>query len=276
MGRKIIFLDIDGTLTVPGSNEPPVSALCAIESARKNGHLVFLCSGRNYEMLSPLLRYEFDGAIASSGGYIVYDQKVLYDCPMTEQQKQTVLKVLLNSGVYRTIECKDGSYTDESFREFLREHESEGRNSELLRWREQIEASLHIQPMSTYEGQPVYKVVVMSPVREWLKEPEKMLENEFQFCIYEPDEYGITNAEIINRKFDKGQAMIRVCSYLDMPVSDTIAFGDSMNDLEMLQTAGIGVCMGNGSDQLKQAADMICPAVTDDGLYQAFQRLHLL
>ena len=55
MSKKIIFLDIDGTLTEPGSNEPPASALEAIKNARKAGNLVFLCSGRNYGMLSPLL-----------------------------------------------------------------------------------------------------------------------------------------------------------------------------------------------------------------------------
>ena len=55
MNKKLIFLDIDGTLTEPGSNTPPESALRAIRAAQKNGHLVFLCSGRNYAMLSPLL-----------------------------------------------------------------------------------------------------------------------------------------------------------------------------------------------------------------------------
>ena len=41
MGKKLIFLDIDGTLTVPGSNEPPQSALDAIKAAQKKGNLVF-------------------------------------------------------------------------------------------------------------------------------------------------------------------------------------------------------------------------------------------
>ena len=43
MDRKIVFLDIDGTLTQPGSNEPPESAVWAIAQARKAGHYVFLC-----------------------------------------------------------------------------------------------------------------------------------------------------------------------------------------------------------------------------------------
>ena len=56
MSPKLIFLDIDGTLTMPGSNEPPQSALDAIRAAQKKGNLVFLCSGRNPGMLEPLLK----------------------------------------------------------------------------------------------------------------------------------------------------------------------------------------------------------------------------
>ena len=68
MDNKLIFLDVDGTLTLPGRNDPPESALRAIRAAQACGHKVFLCSGRNCDMLRPLLRYGVDGAVASSGG----------------------------------------------------------------------------------------------------------------------------------------------------------------------------------------------------------------
>ncbi|MDE6926339.1 MAG: Cof-type HAD-IIB family hydrolase, partial [Acetatifactor sp.] len=152
MAHRIIFLDIDGTLTEPGSNEPPESALQAIARAREEGHYIFLCTGRNYDMLRPLLQYDFDGVIASSGGYIEYQNRVIYDCPMTEEQRRTVMDVLKKNGVFRTVECRDGSYTDEGFKEFLRSHAGEGGNSELLRWREQIEKVLNIRPMKEYNG----------------------------------------------------------------------------------------------------------------------------
>lgn len=64
MAKRIIFLDIDGTLTVAGSNVPPKSALQAIQAAQDKGHQVFLCTGRNYDMLKPLLAYGFDGMAA--------------------------------------------------------------------------------------------------------------------------------------------------------------------------------------------------------------------
>lgn len=276
MEKKIIFLDIDGTLTEPGSNVPPDSALKAVRIARENGHFVFLCSGRNYGMLFPLLKYGFDGVIASSGGYILCGDQVIYDCPMTEEQKKRAMDVLQANGVFRTIECREGSYTDEGFKQFLKEHAGEGGNSELLRWREQIESSLNILPMKEYRGQPIYKIVVMSRSEEQLAEPRLVLKADFEFCIQDSDQFGIINGEVVNRSFDKGKGVERVCRHLGIPVQDSIAFGDSMNDKEMMETAAISVCMENGSERLKAIADMICPPVTEDGLYRGFEKLHLI
>lgn len=276
MERKVIFLDIDGTLTEPGCNEPPESAIWAIRQAQKAGHYVFLCTGRNYDMLRPLLRYNFDGVVASSGGYIECREKVIYDCPMTQDQKQSAMEILEKNGVFRTVECMDGSYTDEGFKDYLREHAAEGSNSELLRWREQIECSLNILPMSEYKGQPVYKIVIMSPSREQLKEPQRLLAPDFLFCIQDENKGGFINGEIVNRKFDKGKAVKRVCEYLHIPISSSIAIGDSMNDREMLEISGLSICMENGSNELKKLVDDICPSVQKDGIRSAFLKYHII
>lgn len=276
MNQKIIFLDIDGTLTEPGSNEVPESAVWAVEQARKQGHYVFLCTGRNYDMLQPLLKYEFDGIVGSSGGYIECGKKVIYDCPMTEAQKQSAMGVLEKHGIFRTVECMDGSYTDEGFKEFLRSHAAEGGNSEMLRWREQIEKSLHILPMKEYQGQPVYKIVIMGMSMEAMVQAQEELAADFDFCMQERDKNGIINGEIVNKAFDKGRAVKLVCSYLQIPLSDSIAIGDSMNDLEMMQTAGLSICMSNGSEKLKKIADDICPSVREDGIRTAFLKHHLV
>ncbi len=270
METKLIFLDIDGTLTEPGKNEPPASAVEAIRQARANGHKVVLCSGRNYGMLSPLLKYGFDGLVGSAGGYIEYAGQVIFDCPMTRDQQVLAMDVLQRSGVFRTVEGRDNSYTDESFKDFLRENAQADGNSELLRWREQLEGELGIRPMAEYRGEPIYKIVFMCRNRDDLQEPMRLLGDSFQFCLQEADRYGVINGELINKSFNKGTAVGRLREYLNIPVEHTIAFGDSMNDLEMLQAAGLGICMGNGSEALQRAADEVCLPVLEDGLSKAF------
>lgn len=269
-GRKLVFLDIDGTFTAPGQNRPPDSAIAAVRKARERGHLVMLCSGRTDRMLSPVLEYGFDGYIACSGGRIVLGDTVIYDSPISALSRTWAEEILRRNGIYLTVECRDGSYTDEAFKTFLKTHAAEGKNSELLRWRRQIESELSIQPMSEYDGQPVYKMVLMMRCAEQLDEPMRLLSDVFTFCIQDSDSYGIVNAELVKKDVNKGRAIERVCRHLNIPVSDTIAFGDSMNDKEMLETAGLSVCMGNGSEALKKIADLIAPPVDADGLSRAF------
>ena len=274
MNSKLIFLDIDGTLTSPGSNEPPESALEAIRAAQKAGHKVFLCSGRNFDMLKPLLRFDFDGAVASGGGYVFAGDRVLYDCPMTEEQKDKALRLFAEGGVLRTIEAKDASWCDEGMGEFLQQ--SSGGNSELLRWREALEKDLGIRPMQEYDGRPIYKVVFMCSRPEQLEPAIRELEGEFYFLVQDLAGANCLNGELINRQFDKGSGIRRVCEALGYALEDTIGFGDSMNDLEMIQTVGMSVCMANGSPNLKKQSDLVCPAVEEDGLAWAFRELGLV
>ena len=274
MNKKLIFLDIDGTLTAPGSNVPPQSALDAIRAAQAQGHKVFLCTGRNYDMLRPLLAYGFDGAVASGGGYVFMGDQVLFDCPMTEEQKERALRLFAEGGVLRTIEARDASYCDPGMGEFLQQ--CSGGNSELLRWREALEKDLGIRPMAEYDGRPIYKVVFMCARAEQLAGAIRELEGEFYFLVQDLAGANCLNGELVNRKFDKGSGIRQVCRALDMPLSDTVGVGDSMNDLEMIETVGTGVCMANGSPNLKKRSDLVCPSVDEDGLAWAFRELGLV
>ena len=280
MGNKLIFLDIDGTLTTPGSNEPPQSALKAISAAQAKGHKVFLCSGRNPGMLSPLLKYNFDGVIACAGGYITVGDEVIYDRPMTKEESELAIEKLHETGVFCTIECRDGAFGDENLGAFLESNAgADGKgNSEIERWRKALASSLNIRPMGEYDGTPAYKVVIMCLHPEQLQPAREALEDRYNFVIQEITDpaHRCINGELINRKYDKGRGILRICEYLGVPVEDTIGFGDSMNDLEMIQTVGTSVCMDNGAEALKKISDIVCPAVEEDGMAKAFEQLGLV
>lgn len=276
MNKKVIFLDIDGTLTEPGTNIPPQSALEAIQTARNNGHYVFLCTGRSLGMLQSLLQYDFDGVVASSGGYILCKGKVIHDSPMEKEQQLRLTESLKKNGIYQTLETLDGSYTEDSLKEFLLAHADEEGNSELLRWRRQIEAELNIRSIEEYKNQLVYKIVIMFQSRNQIEKVKEELGDEFHYVVQDMDQNGFVNGEILSSTNDKGKGVRIVCEALGIPVEDSIGFGDSINDIEMMETTGLSICMANGTKTLKDMADEICPAVDEDGIYQAFLKHGLI
>lgn len=274
MDRKLLFVDIDGTLVEAGTNEPPKSALEAIKKTQEKGNMVFLCTGRNLDMLKPLLKYGFDGIVGSAGGYVKVRDEVIYDCPMTNEQRDIAIESLHKHGVFCTLEAADGSWGDENLGDFL-EGQSEG-NSEIERWRKALKGDLGIKPFKEYDGRPIYKVVVMCTDMAQLDEAKEKLGDQFNFCMQTVAAHGnCVNGELINKKFDKGRGICKVAEYLGVPLENTYGFGDSMNDLEMIQTVGTSVCMANGAEPLKKIADVVCPAVNEDGLARAFEQLGL-
>lgn len=274
MKQKLVFLDIDGTLTPAGSNTPPESAMKAIRAAQKNGHLVFLCTGRNPAMLAPVLALGFEGAVAAAGGYVFMGDRVLFDCPMTSEQLETGMRLLKENGVFRTIEAKDATWGDEDLGDFLASA-GEG-NSELVRWRKALAEELNILPMHEYDGRPVYKIVFMCTEARQLEPARAALERDFKFVVQDVAAHRCLNGELINRSFDKGKGVRIVAEACGIAIEDTIGFGDSMNDLEMIETVGTSVCMDNGSPKLKELSDIVCPAVDADGLAIAFKQLGLI
>ena len=74
-------------------------------------------------------------------------------------------------------------------------------------------------------------------------------------------------ADVIPIFSGKGTSIEKVLRHFHLDASQAMAFGDSYNDIEMLQAVGTGVAMGNAADRLKEIADDICGHVSEDGIY---------
>ena len=80
------------------------------------------------------------------------------------------------------------------------------------------------------------------------------------------------NIEINDPKANKGDGLKFLAEYLRIPIESTLAFGDGLNDMSMIESAGIGAAMSNGIDELKAIADYIAPDNNHDGVAEGVRK----
>jgi len=85
-----------------------------------------------------------------------------------------------------------------------------------------------------------------------------------------------TGADVVEKNISKAVGLQHLCNYLNTDMSETVSFGDSMNDYEMIQETGIGVAMGNAIDELKEIADYVTDSIDCDGIWNACRHLNLI
>jgi len=84
-----------------------------------------------------------------------------------------------------------------------------------------------------------------------------------------------TYLEILARGVSKGEALTAVCQSMGIPLSAVVAFGDSYNDMEMLERAGLGVAMGTSPPAVKARAGHVTAGTREDGVASALWRFVL-
>lgn len=290
--RRIAFFDIDNTLWDFYLNIPESTGR-AIRTLRENGHLAFINSGRSrgYIRSEELFALGFDGIVSSCGQMIECTPECLLigaqmpdDIKLRRRDISDITKVLDWSRVafsyemsaeevarcVRTVrahkmrpilEGKEYLYFDD--------HEFGGD-----RYGEFIRATMGDALLGIDENWGKWEVSKFSCAMD---DPEQIMP-----CYRELDDlvdFLIHNdqiAEMVPHGFSKGTGIEKVCQMTGIPIRNTIAFGDSVNDLEMLKTAGTGVAMGNGTDVCKEAADYVTTDIHDDGILNACAHLGLI
>ncbi len=117
----------------------------------------------------------------------------------------------------------------------------------------------------------INKITVFCKTQEAVDSLIKELGDSFDIIQHE-----LRYQEMVPKGYNKGTGIIDFCRRLDIPIEDTFAFGDSTNDLEMFEAVGTAVCMGNGTDDAKAAADYVTGHMEEEGLPDALKHFGLI
>lgn len=277
MKRKSIFLDVDGTL-VSGHATMNPKVVEAINRARQNGHYVFICTGRNKTGIKyELAKADFDGIIASAGSYIEIDNKAIHSVYFNKLLVDKISKVFDENNIYYNYECTDVTYMSKKMVElFIGGVNFESGNIELEKMMQEEFKKFSIQDLSLYNNQDIHKICFIATDQNDVERAKKQLGDDVNMVIHDIFDATTINGELISKVDNKATAIKQVIDYLGIDKKDTIAFGDSMNDYEMINFVECGIAMGNACKELKEVASRVCRSVDEDGIYYEFIELGLI
>ena len=277
MARKIIFLDVDGTL-VNYEGKLPDSAARAVQQARANGHRVYICTGRSRAEVYPYLwDIGLDGMIGGNGSYVEDGGEVVMHQMMTGAQCRSVVDWLHERGLPFYLESNSGLYASTDFAtgaaEAVREY-SRRKNGEA--------GVMTVQdafPDMIYDGN-LYREDV-NKISFVLHSYQDYLDAAAAFPDLKAGIWGGSGetalfGDLGVKDITKAHAIDVLLAHLGAERADTIAFGDAKVDIPMLEYCAYGVAMGNGGDEIRAMADFVTDDVEHDGLWNAFRKLGLL
>ena len=273
---RIILTDVDGTL-VDYDNTLPSSAVDAIRRARAAGHRVFLCTGRaRAEVYDELWAIGVDGLIGGNGNYIEHDGEVVLHSCLTTEQCRAVVDWLNERGLAFYLESNAGLFGSVGFEQDAADAVqayAAGKGAGFMTVRDAF-------PHMIYDAGDLYRDDVMK-VSYALRSIDDHHAAAAAFPELKSGTWGGVGGHPLFGDLGvpavtKAHAVTALLEHLGADVADTIAFGDALVDLPMFEICATAVAMGNAPDEVKDAADLITDAVSDDGLAHAFQRLGLI
>lgn len=253
-GRKAIFLDIDGTLSYNGA--PPCEEdVAALRQARAAGNAVLINTGRALGFLPESLRGAdyLDGYLCGCGSQLVLHGETIF----THEVPRPILRAaaafyLARPGRRCLFEGEDslyvvnGEYKGALWPQVTREDDFE----------------------TVYADKKITKLTILGGVTE---EERALYRGRLELVLQSSGRW----YEAILPGCGKGRGMDRVCEVLGIARADTIAIGDSENDLEMFAHAGDAVAMANATDQAMRACAWRTAACGEGGVARAVRALAL-
>jgi Cof subfamily protein (haloacid dehalogenase superfamily) len=256
---RLLAIDIDGTL-LDSRRIIRQEVLSALKETRSKGILITLCSGRSNPGLLPIAHYmKLDTPIIGSCGSFIFNpisEQVIETFPLNKMDVIRIIEIIRASGngiIYHEIDKITCEVNDEDWE--------------------------HIKTWEWMKGYPINVSRVRDVIAETYQEPLKIDaigSHASLKCILKTlQSSGIPTThtfadqfhlEITRQGITKGWALTRLANYLNIPVSNMIVVGDSLNDLSMFKIGCISVAMGNAVPRLKTIANVIAPSCDESGL----------
>lgn len=266
--RRIVFLDVDGTLADHTGQMAPTTA-DAIEQARANGHLVYLCTGRAItDLFAGVRAIPVDGAITNSGAFTEVDGTVVGAHAMPRAQLDELTEYLEANEAIVFLQANTGVYADD--------RSASAMTSYFAAQGIDVAKLFQFSAIENADLDAIAKVIYFTLRENSAAEVQRAFGESLDIVPASLHLSLGSGGEITPRGINKGSAIEAELARLGLTKADAVGIGDSHNDLDMFRAVGTSVAMGNAVSELKAIADRRTTDLLDDGIRNAFVDLGLI
>ncbi|GGJ87292.1 putative phosphatase YkrA [Lentibacillus kapialis] len=260
MAYKILFLDIDGTILKPDHTFSDMTKQ-AISSVKKQGVEVFLATGRPLHEIEELAKeLVVDSFIAYNGAFASYQGKTIVNEPIPLKNMEQFIDIAEENGHELVMYTRDRNYFTTLDQPVIK----------------QFIDIFGLKKNEAFIPEITDKILGATILNA---SPEKIRLYEIESNVrLSPVHVNGTEGtyDILRKNVNKGHSVEQILSLLDISRAQAIAFGDGMNDKEMLDAVGEGFAMGNSHEDLFRYAKHRTATVTDDGIAYGLKQIGVL
>ena len=263
---RAVFVDIDGTLC-DSRQRIPESALEALDQVRARGHRLFACTGRSAPEVYPRFwEVGFEGLVGGAGGYASVGNSVLIDERMPREHVDALTALWEELDAFYIWQGPDQMGTSDGYLDFFVPRA--GKHPE-----DWIEYARSITPFIVdIDGGAFTKVTAyVPPEKASMERVNAALPDGYRAIIGSVGAAGYVPFEVVPAHLSKAVGIRAICEHVGIPLSHTVALGDSNNDVEAVETAAVGVSIGDDCAALVEVADIVAPSISEDGLAWALR-----
>lgn len=261
---KIIFFDIDETLYIKDQKLIPASITeQVLPRLKAKGIIPAIASGRAIgafpEALKPLLNPNgFEVLVTINGQYNCYGEKLISHYPLNQERIEEVITKLNELSVIYASVSRDEIGVS-------RDHEMVRQALKPIKDNYAILPDLHLKS-------PIYQMLAFFPESD----DKRVFDSGVLGDDLKTIRWHKTGIDLLNKNNAKSVGIQDVLNYFGLTLQDTMAFGDGLNDIEMLSEVGCGVAMGNAEPELKAVADFVTLPIEQDGILYALEKLGVI
>lgn len=262
MMPKMVFFDIDDTVYRKDTDTLRPSVAKAVEKLRAKGILTAVATGRAPATIPEKVRSMaeksgMDALVTINGQYVLFQGGVLHSAAMDVDTLASVCRRLDETGTAYAFVGSSGIAVS-------------SKTPRVCRALCHI-VSDFVEDRGFFKHEPVYQMLVFVD-----KEEEPLLSDEAEGLGLKCVRWHEEAVDLLPAGASKVDGIRCVAEKLGIGMADVMAFGDGLNDVEMLSQVGFGVAMGNGAEAAKQAARYVCPSVDEDGVFEGLKRLGVI